>query len=203
MLQPLLSRCPDVLSVCANYSNTGLEIPVMLWTSKERVCSAQEPLWQEKPATTAPPATQSQIMATAPPATSPIVVSPASSAWNSMKFECTLHTSALFGTLFVLGVTTPFGLCHAQPVARKIMHRKCKQCKIHVKQNGLTTRLVRRPQGCNWYTYPAFRLNDALRASRLLMLSFAGCWTAKTSSKGNGYRLIMVAWVQCGDQWGC
>lgn len=85
----------------------------------------------------------------------------------------------------------------------KIMHRKCKQCKIHVKQNGLTTRLVRRPQGCNWYTYPAFRLNDALRASRLLMLSFAGCWTAKTSSKGNGYRLIMVAWVQCGDQWGC
>jgi len=46
----------------------------------ERICSAQEPLWQEKPATSAPPATQSQIMATAPPATSPIVVSPGSSA---------------------------------------------------------------------------------------------------------------------------
>ena len=37
----------------------------------------------------------------------------------SLKFECTLHASALFGTLFVLGVTTPFGLCHAQPVARQ------------------------------------------------------------------------------------
>lgn len=112
-----------------------------------------------------------------------------------MKFECTLHTSALFGTLFVLGVTTPFGLCHAQPVARKnnaskvqTMQNPCEAKWIDHSACSATARLQ-----LIYLSNPAFRLNDALRASRLLMLSFAGCWTAKTSSKGNGYRLIMVA----------